>query len=224
MTVSRTRVGAVIFDMDGLMLDTERIYQVAWRSAGQELGYFLSDKLLHATTGRPAQDCYRLLLADQGEDFPLDQFRSVSSVHWESHVNQHGIAQKPGLIELLDLLEQHKIPKAVATSTAHAKALFSLRAAGLENRFRDIVTGDQIQHGKPAPDIFLAAAKKIGVDPMQCIALEDSEAGVIAASSAGMKTIMVPDMKQPSPEVVARTYRVFASLHEVHQLIVGEWL
>lgn len=224
MIVSRTRVSAVIFDMDGLMLDTERIYQVAWRSAGQELGYYLSDTLLYSTTGRPAHDCYRLLLEDQGQDFPLDQFKSVSSVHWESHVSRHGIAQKPGLSELLDLLDHHKVPKAVATSTAYTKALFSLHAAGLENRFTDIVAGDQIQHGKPAPDIFLAAAKKLGVDPTECIALEDSEAGVIAASSAGMHTIMVPDVKQPAPDIAVRAYRVFSSLHEVYELIAGEWL
>lgn len=224
MSGKRKRLSAVIFDMDGLMLDTEIIYQTAWRNAGQELGYILSDKLLHATTGRPAHDCYRLLLEEQGEDFPLAQFNAASSVHWEKHVTTYGIAQKPGLCELLDLLEQYQIPRAVATSTAYTKALFTLRAGGIETRFKNIVTGDQIQHGKPAPDIFLAAAKKLNVDPHECIALEDSEAGVIAASTAGMYTIMVPDIKQPSPEVAARANQVMASLHDVCQLLKAEWL
>ena len=224
MTINHSKLSAVIFDMDGLMLDTERIYQVAWRSAGQALGYPLSDALLHATTGRPAHDCYKLLLEDQGAEFPLEQFKATSSMHWEQHITTHGIECKAGLLELLSLLDFHKIPKAVATSTAYTKALFSLRAAGIDAHFTDIVAGDQIRHGKPAPDIFLAAAQKLGVDPHQCIALEDSEAGVMAAASAGMVTIMVPDMKQPSAEVAARAYRVFSSLHEVVQLISTEWL
>ena len=224
MSKKRTKLSAVIFDMDGLMLDTERIYQSAWRSAGEELGYTLSDKLLHATTGRPAHDCYRLLLEEQGEDFPLAQFNAVSSVHWERHVTARGIDQKAGLCELLDLLDQHQVPRAVATSTAYPKALFTLRAGGIDTRFKDIVTGDQIQHGKPAPDIFLAAAKKLNVDPHECIALEDSEAGVLAASTAGMYTIMVPDIKQPSPEIAARANRVMPSLHDVCELIKAEWL
>ncbi len=210
-----TKLQAVIFDMDGLMLDTERIYQVAWRSAGRELGYHLSDELLHSTTGRPAHDCYQLLLDDQGVDFPLDQFKSTSSLHWENHINTHGIVCKPGLTELLDLLDQHQIPRAVATSTAYTKALFSLRAGGIDARFKDVVAGDQVQNGKPAPDIFLAAAQKLGIDAQHCMALEDSEAGVMAAAAAGMYTIMIPDIKQPSAKVAALAYRVFPSLHDV---------
>lgn len=224
MNTRPTKLGAVIFDMDGLMLDTERIYQIAWRSAGQALGYHLSDELLHSTTGRPAHDCYQLLLDDQGVDFPLDQFKSTSSLHWENHITTHGILCKPGLAELLDLLDEYKIPRAVATSTGYTKALFSLRAGGIDHRFQNIVAGDQVPNGKPAPDIFLAAAHKLGIEPQACIALEDSEAGVIAASTAGMHTIMVPDIKQPSAAVAARAYRVFPSLHDVCTLLTAEWL
>ncbi|MDQ3250427.1 MAG: HAD family phosphatase [Chloroflexota bacterium] len=222
--VEPTQISAVIFDMDGLMLDTERIYQVAWRSAGKTLGFHLSDAFLHTTTGRPAHDCHRLLREAHGQDFPLDQFVTVCALHWDDHVAAHGIALKPGLSELLDWLDERHIPKAVATSTAHAKALLSLRTAGLASRFEHIVGGDQIQNGKPAPDIFLAAAKRLDVNPARCLALEDSEAGVVAASTAGMMTIMVPDIKQPSAEIAARAYRVLPSLHDVRRLIEETWL
>jgi len=224
MGVVGAKLNAVIFDMDGLMLDTEAIYQIVWRNVGQALGFHMSDELLYATLGRPAHDCYRLLLETHGSDFPLPRFKTACAEHWDSHTGIHGIAHKPGLLDLLDWLEAHNIPKAVATSTAYTKARATLQIAGIDNRFPMIVTGDQIQHGKPAPDIFLAAAAKLGVDPRACIALEDSEAGVMAASSAGMYTIMVPDIKQPTPEIAARAYRVLPSLHAVQTLLADEWL
>lgn len=224
MRVVGAKLSAVIFDMDGLMLDTEAIYQIVWRNVGKALGFHMSDELLYATLGRPAHDCYRLLLETHGPDFPLTAFRADCAEHWDSHTSTHGIAHKPGLLDLLDWLDAHGIPKAVATSTAYTKAVATLQTADIADRFQIIVTGDQIEHGKPAPDIFWAAAQKLGVDPRCCIALEDSEAGVIAASSAGMYTIMVPDIKQPTPEIEARAYRVLPSLHAVKALLAEEWL
>lgn len=219
MNQKKFQLHAVIFDMDGLMLDTERIYHHTWRIAGAELGYPFSDELLHGTTGRTFSDCYRLLRQTLGEGFPLTEFQQLWPRHWRRYVEQHGILQKPGLAELLDLLEEYAIPKAVATSTTYDEALFTLRAGGIADRFRVIVTGDQIKQGKPAPDIFLEAARRLQVTPQRCLALEDSEAGVLAATAAGMVTIMVPDTQQPSAAVAARARHVFPSLHEVRQLI-----
>jgi beta-phosphoglucomutase-like phosphatase (HAD superfamily) len=210
---------AVIFDMDGLMLDTERIYHRTWRSAGAELGYHFSDKLLHGTTGRTFTDCYRWLQEQLGPDFPLARFQALWPHHWHHEVTQQGIPQKPGLVALLDWLETYQIPKAVATSTTHTEAHFTLRAGQIAGRFATVVTGDQITHGKPAPDIYLLAAARLGVDPTECMALEDSEAGVLAASAAGMYTVMVPDTKEPSPQVAAHAAHVFTTLHDVVALL-----
>lgn len=215
---------AVVFDMDGLMVDTESIYQFAWRNAAATFGYTLSDTILMATTGRPLGDCYKILQAAVDDAFPMPAFLELWPRLWHEQIRSHGVPQKPGLVELLDLLDTHHIPKAVATSTEYPEALFTLHQAGIADRFSLIISGDQIANGKPAPDIFLRAAERLGVPPQSCLALEDSEAGVLAATTAGMITIMVPEIQDPAPQVTQRAYRVYPSLYEAKQLIVEQWL
>jgi HAD superfamily hydrolase (TIGR01509 family) len=205
---------AVVFDMDGLMLDTERIYHHAFGVAGAELGYPVPESLLLATTGRTMPDVYRLFADHFGPTFPLETFKERWFTRWNEEVGRNGIPKKAGLCELLDWLEAQPIPKAVATSTAQEEARFTLRAGGIAGRFELVVSGDQITHGKPAPDIYLLAAQRLGIPPEACVALEDSEAGVLAATAAGMRTILVPDIKRPAPEVAARAALVAPSLHE----------
>lgn len=215
---------AVVFDMDGLMVDTESIYQLAWRKAAATFGYTLSDATLIATTGRPLADCYTILQAAVDGSFPMPAFVELWPRLWHEHVRVHGVPRKPGLIDLLDLLDTHNIPKAVATSTEYPEAFFTLQKAGIADRFSLIISGEQIVNGKPAPDIFLHAAERLGVAPQHCLALEDSEAGVLAAATAGMVTIMVPEIKHPAPHVVQRAYRVFPSLQEVREVVMEQWL
>ena len=212
-----------VFDMDGLMVDTESIYQWAWRAAIQQLGYTVSEAAMRATTGRRMEDCYAILRTEVDDTFPMPAFLDLWPRFWHDHVHTHGIDQKPGLATLLDLLDANQIPKAVATSSAQPEALFTLEKAGLLHRFSIIVSGDQIANGKPAPDIFLRAAERLNIAPDRCMAFEDSEAGVIAASSAGMVTIMVPEI-EPAAEVVGRAYRVYDSLHEAVKLVQNQWL
>ena len=215
---------AVVFDMDGLMVDTESIYHLAWRKAAAELGYSLSEETLLATTGRRMEDCYSILQGSLDDTFPMADFKVLWLQRWYEHIDAHGIPQKPGLIDLLDLLEAHHIPKAVATSTEYTEAIFTLQKARIAERFSLIISGDQISNGKPAPDIFLRAAERLGVPPDQCMAFEDSEAGVLAASAAGMVTIMVPEIKHPDPLVTQQAYRVFPSLREGKELVLEQWL
>ena len=205
---------AAIFDMDGLMLDTERIYHRTFRKVGVELGYTLSDELLLATSGRTFADGYRMLQESLGSDFPLAAFQARWPVLWYEDVAVHGIPLKPGLVELLDWLDQERIPKAVATSSYVEEAEFSLRASGLTERFATVVTADEIVNGKPAPDIYLLAAERLQVNPARCLACEDSEPGALAAAAAGMYTIMVPDTHQPSAEVAAHAALVVPTLRE----------
>lgn len=215
---------AVVFDMDGLMVDTESIYQLAWRDAAQHFGYHLGEATLRATTGRRLEDCYKILRSAVDEAFPMTAFLDLWPQLWHEQVSTYGVPQKPGLTALLDLLDAHQIPKAVATSTEYPEAVFTLEKAGIADRFSLIISGDQITNGKPAPDIFLRAAERLGVASQHCLALEDSEAGVLAATNAGMVTIMVPEIEQIAPEVTARAYRVFPSLHEARQLVTHQWL
>lgn len=218
------KLAAVIFDMDGTMLDSEIIYHAAYRKGAASLGYTLSDETILATVGRKMEDCYQIIGDSQGLGFPLDAFKRTWAHHWHEHIAEHGIPHKPGLLDLFALLDAHRIPKAVATSTEHEDAMFCLERSGIRQRFTTIVTGDQIANGKPAPDIFLLAARRLGVAPEACLALEDSEAGVIAASAAGMYTILVPDKAPPSAVATQRARHIFSSLHEARHLILETWL
>ena len=128
------------------------------------------------------------------------------------HFDKFGVTFKPGLHELLDFLEAAGLPKAVATSSCRESAMRKLTAGRLVDRFQAIVTGDDVQNGKPAPDIFLAVAEKLSVSPERCLVFEDSENGVLAAHNAGMPAIMIPDAKQPTKEVAALAYKNFPSL------------
>lgn len=208
---------AAIFDMDGLMLDSETVCRAVWRRAAAEQGFALSDAMYLDFVGRRTADCEALMEQLFGAGFSRPVFQARASDLWHAHVRDLGLEHKPGLAELLALLEERNIPKAVATSTVRAEALVSL--GPLRGRFAALAAGDEVRRGKPAPDIFLLAAERLGADPARCLALEDSEAGAIAASTAGMAVIIVPDLKQPSPEVAARALAVLPSLHEVAALL-----
>jgi HAD superfamily hydrolase (TIGR01509 family) len=196
---------AVVFDMDGLMLDTERLDRDLWRAVTQPLGIEFPDALHAALVGRPVRDSLRNLRAHFGADFPLDELRAQIEERWLRIAADPGLPRKPGLEELLTLLEEIGIPKAVATSTARGKALHSLGV--LASRFHAVICGDEVVHGKPAPDIYLLAAQRLGVAPAHCLALEDSPAGVAAARSAGMPVVMIPDTVTPqrAPEFLCES-------------------
>jgi beta-phosphoglucomutase-like phosphatase (HAD superfamily) len=216
MTTSVVR--AVVFDMDGLMLDTEPIYKVAWQTASAALGYELDDAFYASFVGRPNVECERDLLERFGSGFPLDRFRTGWPPLWRAEAATRGITKKAGLLELLAFLETQGVAVAVATSTEADDAAFTLGAAGLDGRFRVLVTGDEVARGKPAPDIYLEAARRLNVNPEECVALEDSEAGILAARRAGMVALLVPD---GSPSIIAANAasRVLPTLVEARELI-----
>jgi HAD superfamily hydrolase (TIGR01509 family) len=212
-------VEAVILDMDGLMIDTEPLYKVAWQAASAELGYRLDDTSYAKLVGRQTADCERELVEQFGSAFPLDRFRQRWPEAWRQKVDAQGISQKPGLRELLALLARERLQVGVATSSEKDYTAFSLRHAGLEGRFKVIVTGDEVARGKPAPDIYLEAARRLRVTPEACVALEDSDAGIVAASRAGMCALLIPDWARPSDAAVRAAFRVLSSLTEACDVI-----
>ena len=216
-----TEIAGVVLDMDGLMLDTESIYKRAWQNAAAECGYPLDDEFYLTLVGQPNPACEAALLERFGGGFPLADFRARWSGMWRTEVEASGIPAKAGLRELLSFLSENQIPVVVRTSSGQDYTSFSLRAAGLEARFRHLVTGDQVVHGKPAPDIYLEAARRLGVAPKRCIAVEDSDAGVLAASAAGMITVMVPDIKPPSAKARAAAFCVVDSLLDARNQIAS---
>jgi HAD superfamily hydrolase (TIGR01509 family) len=215
---------AVIFDMDGLMLDTEPRYREAWIEAAAECGSVLSDEAYSPVIGRTLREGEQYILEHFGADFPLEQFRAACRRLERIHLEAGPLPKKPGLEALIAFLESRRIPLAVATSTTRDMAPRQLEAAGLLHHFNAIATGDEIEHGKPAPDLFLLAASRLGIDPADCLVLEDSAAGVAAAHAAGMPVFMVPDLLPPSEETRRLATAVSDSLDEVRQALshIGE--
>jgi len=202
------------------MVDTEPLYQRAWQQAALELGYELSNELYAKFVGRPTDACERLLRAEFSLDFPLDLFRERGPVLWRNEVDRIGIQLKPGLWDVLSFVDAQRLPAAVATSSEAEYAVLTLRQAGLADRFAAIVSGDQVGCGKPEPDIYLEAARRLGVSPSGCVAFEDSEAGILAVQRAGMIGILVPH-GQPSVEAVQAAFRVVATLHEAREALAS---
>jgi len=209
------KIAAVIFDMDGLMLDTEPLYRHAWQQAAIECGRTVSDALYSRLIGLRTEDAERILRAEFGPDFQFDAYRATY-LRWEKKIfSAAPPPKKPGLDELLAFLESRQIPKAVATSTYRELAEPRLVSTGLLPRFSALVTGDEAANGKPAPDLFLLAARRLRAEPSACLVLEDAEPGVLAARAASMQVYFVPDMNPPTAKVKELAAAIFDSLFAV---------
>jgi HAD superfamily hydrolase (TIGR01509 family) len=209
------RPAAVIFDMDGLMLDTEPLAARAWTDAAADLGVVFDHTVTARLIGRNAPDCLVLIRAHHGADYPVDALMRAWHAAYDRIVAREGIALKDGLLELLAWLDDEAIPRAVATSTRRLRAWAKLESTALAHRFAALVGGDEIASGKPAPDIFFAAAAKLRVAAADCLVLEDSEPGIRGALAAGMAPILVPDRDTPSRELLALEPLVLPSLVDV---------
>ena len=211
-------VSAVVFDMDGLMFDTERLARDAWRRAMAERGYALDDDVYLTAIGRTVEGACRAFVDAFGPDLPIADIEAAKARYLREML-EPGPPLKPGLVTLLDDLDGLGLPLAVASATARAEIERRLAGAGLLDRFGAVAGGDEVARGKPAPDLFLLAGERLGVSPAECVVLEDSEAGVRAAASAGMAVVMVPDLVEPSPSTRALARAVVPSLAEVLRII-----
>jgi HAD superfamily hydrolase (TIGR01509 family) len=211
---------AVIFDMDGLLFDTETLSQEAILLAAAEGGHEVAVDIFNRTIGASWAQSRAVLLSHFGKAFPVDEFQEA----WVRHfwvIAETRLALKAGALELLDTLDQFGLPRAIATSSSRRTVERHLTARNLMERFQEIVGQGDYERGKPAPDPFLKAAERLGVEPGLCLALEDSHNGIRSASSAGMMTIMVPDLLEPTDEIRGLCACVVRDLHEVRSLILA---
>ncbi len=212
------KVRAVVFDMDGLLFDTEVLYRDVVLATAREAGLDLPLEFYLSTVGTPLQGTRELFLQRYGADFGFDAFWTKATQRYAKTVATE-LRLKAGVIELLALLDELAVPRAIATSSHHEHARHHLGAFDLTHRFHAVVAHGDYARGKPHPEPFLTAAERLGVAPAHCLALEDSWHGVRAASAAGMMTVMVPDLMKATPEMKALCAHIAADLHEVRGLM-----
>ena len=205
------RPRAAIFDMDGLMLETERPMIPLWAEAGKLFNRNITPELVIATIGLNSYDTKDLCMRELGPDFPYAEFRKELHRLFDAQF-ENGITHKPGLLKLLDHIASLGLPMAVGTSSRRDAAVWKLEKAGIAGRFLHIVGGDDVKKGKPAPDIFLKAAEKLGISPSLCVGFEDSPAGLQALRAAGIASVFIKDIIEPAPEILSTVWRRFDNL------------
>lgn len=214
------RPGAIVFDMDGLLLDSEVLYRETAILAARDFGASMTEHGFAALIGRPWPANRAWLLDQHGADFPVEDFR----LRWMEHFDLRaagGVALKPGVGALLALLDAMALPRAIATSSSHETVRRNLGAHGLAGRFDAVVAREDTAAGKPAPDPFLLAAERLGIAPPLCLALEDSLNGIRSAKAAGMMVAMVPDLIPAGPDEYATCTMVAPDLHAVAAAITA---
>jgi len=212
-------ISTVIFDMDGLLLDTERTALSTFLAACREFGLDPDVDVYVKCIGTTADQTRKILLEGYGPEFPYDRIREKWAIRYEDALAARPVPRKPGALALLEWLEEMDIKVGLATSTRRASATRKLGQSGLLAHFNAIVCGDDVSKGKPDPEPYLTAAHKLDSPTHCCLALEDSDNGVLSASEAGMAVIQIPDLKPPSFGIVGLGHPIVASLNDVRKLL-----
>ena len=212
---------AVIFDVDGTLLDTERIYMQAWKDAAAELGYVMTDELLRKTRAINVKDAAKIFETEIGNGFSYEKTRPIRVRIAEEIIKRESPILKPGVKELLSFLQEKGIRLSVASSTHLKGTREHLSESEILEPFEMVVGGDMVTKGKPNPDIFLKAAELLGVAPEECVVVEDSPAGIRAAYAAGMKAVLVPDQAAITQEIIDMSDAVLESLLDMPRYVEG---
>ena len=206
---------SVIFDMDGTLLDTQRICIPAWDYAGARQGVEGMGRYIPSVCGMNAHGWGAFVL-ERHPDMDMERFNLDARNYVLEHLE---IRFKSGAGELLEYLWKKGVKTAIASGSSHGSIEHHLRELGIYERFDAIVGGHDVEHGKPAPDIFLLAAEKIGAHPSECFVFEDSPNGVRAAHAAGMRAVGIPDIAPFSHEVRALMYRELSERSEAIEML-----
>ena len=213
-------IGAVAFDMDGLMFDTEKLAHELWTAAGLKNGWEIRPEILMRLVGQSGPAGRRLMAEAYGTEFPYDAIRASRLDLEAAYFRDKEVPLKTGLLDLLSFFESKHVPMAVATSTARYRVMPLLRKAGIFGRFAFVICGDEVEKTKPDPEIYLKAAARLGVEPGSCLVLEDSLAGIAAAHAAGAIPVMIPDLVGPDKATRSRAAREFTDLGKVRSWLV----
>lgn len=208
-------LNTVVFDMDGVLFDTERLCRDSWLAVAEENGLPDMELIFPKCIGLNANDSRRIVMDAYGENFDYEGFREQASLWFWDYIEKNGLPVKPGVRELLTWLKAEGWLIGLASSTRRSSVEKHLEEAGIKEYFTVIVTGDMVEHSKPRPDIYLLACKELGAKPGQAYAIEDSPNGIRSAYRAGMSPLMVPDMIAPDEEMRKLSTKIFNDLYEV---------
>lgn len=213
-------IKAVLFDMDGLMVDTESLATEAFIHSAKKQGYDMTKEESLMVLGFTTKSIYEFWEnyfknSDvSGKQLVDDHYKYIENVLFTT-----GPKKMPYIEELLKYLKENNYKVAVASSSNMNHIINNMEKTGLKKYIDGFASGAEVKNGKPAPDVFLLAAERLGVEPKKCLVLEDSKAGVIAGSSAGAKVIMVPDMFKPDDECKEKAYKIVNNLGEVINML-----
>jgi beta-phosphoglucomutase-like phosphatase (HAD superfamily) len=213
-------VAGVVFDMDGLLIDTEAVWRDVQMAEAAAQGLDLPLDVIFSLIGQRWQANRRILQDHFGPDFDVETFIAVVSQR-HAATCRAGISLKTGVIELLDLLDVLGLPRAIATSSDRQVVVERLGPGGLLHRFHAVITNEDCAEGKPHPEPYLNAVRTLGLTPADCLALEDSYNGVRSAHAAGMMTVMVPDLLPPTEEIGGLCVAVAETLHQVREALLA---
>lgn len=212
----------LVFDMDGLLFDTERIVQRSWNLSGADLGYPHMGEHIYNTIGFNSSRREKYFKGICGTDFPYDRFEERAALYFMDIVEGEGLPVKRGVKEILDFAKSRGLSIGLATSSPDGYALENLRIAGIRDYFDGYVCGNMIKKSKPDPEIYLKACAAIGVEPSEAAALEDAPSGIASAYAAGLKTIMIPDLVRPDGKTLESVWKTADSLTEVIPILEEE--
>jgi len=215
MNIGRHKIKLIIFDMDGLMFDTERLAFIHWKEAGEKFNYKINDKVFKQTIGLKLKETEEVYKEYYGAGFPFKKIKNEKIKLAENYILSEGVPLKEGLYELLEYIKGKKLKMALATSAKKSRMEMLLNLSDTRKYFDVVTYGDEIVNGKPDPEIFLKTSQKVNCPPKNCMVLEDSENGIIAAYKAEMLPVMIPDIIEPGEEIEAMLFKKFCSLKEV---------
>lgn len=210
---------SVIFDMDGILFDTEKLCMDSWIAVADRHGLPDMEIVFPKCIGTNANDSKEIVLEAYGRDFDYDAFKVEASKWFWDYIDREGLPIKPGVKELLAWMKAENWEIGLASSTKRSSVLSCLEKAEILDYFKVVITGDMVEHSKPLPDIYLIACEKLGVDPRATYAIEDSPNGIRSAHAAGMFPLMVPDLIAPTDEMRELSTGIFKDLYEVQKYL-----
>ncbi|MBP3889116.1 MAG: HAD family phosphatase [Cellulosilyticum sp.] len=210
----------IVFDMDGILFDTENLYIQCWSQAAKEAQVENIVPVLRECIGTNETRTREIIKFHYGEDFDLDYYHTKARANFSKYIEDYGMPMKSGVHELLSYLKEEGYRIGLASSTKLESVKAHLKRAGIDHYFEVLVGGDMVKESKPNPEIYLIACNQLGAKPEETIAIEDSLNGIRAAFSAGMKPIMVPDLIEPTKEIEAMLYKKLDSLIAVKEFLM----